>query len=93
MAKHKNNKEFDNFYASFVELINKKLLQFGAVKDVLQLVYELSAEDDVVQLAEKLVKQKSDQKDLYILIASAIIKVVKNENSEKTVTYDGNKIG
>lgn len=92
MAKAKarsiNDRGMVDFYESFVEKVNGILEQYGAVKDVFHLVKELAADEEVVTLAKKVASCKD--KELYVLLAAAVLKVVKNEmeDGDGIMDYD-----
>lgn len=84
-----NDRGVVDIYNQFVEKINEFLSQFGKVKDVFHLVKELASDEEVVDLAKKIATCKD--KELYVLLAAAILRVVKNEMEDEDGVMDYDK--
>ena len=86
-----NDRGIVDFYNSFVEKVTGLISQYGAVKDIFHLVQELAADEEVVTLAKKIAS--CNDKEMYVLLAAAILRVVKEEmeDGDGILDYDANK--
>jgi hypothetical protein len=80
-------KSIKDTLASIIDKVNTVMDNYGKIKDTLHVVIELYKDEELMSLIEKL---KSGNKDpqMYILLAAAILKVLKQEMQDDDGVFD-----